>query len=166
VDVDLQRARDEIARATSGLTAENLVHPAQGKWTIAEILEHLTLTFRLNARAMEKVASSGEPRARRPTLFERTLRTVVIEAGYFPRAPAPERVRPTGSIPAERSREALDEALVALSEALEKATARFGDDLPLVDHTYFGGLTVRQWRKFHRRHVHHHMRQVRQRMRR
>ena len=38
--------------------------------------------------------------------------------------------------------------------------ARFGDRTPLLNHPYFAGMSVRQWRKFHWRHTVHHMKQV------
>ena len=37
----------------------------------------------------------------------------------------------------------------------------FGDSVPVSNHPFFAGLTVRQWRKFHWRHAQHHMKQVR-----
>lgn len=159
----LQTAHDEIRRAAGSLDAGVIARPVPGRWSIALILEHLTLAFRANAAAMEKMLASGEPRARRPRLAQRLGRILVVDLGYFPRVEAPEMTRPAGSIPAAQARTAIEEALAALDAALTRAAARFGEDTPVANHPYFAGLTVRQWRKFHWRHTVHHMRQVRER---
>ena len=57
----------------------------------------------------------------------------------------------------------IDEALVRLDAVLDRAAERFGEGTPLLKHRYFAALTVRQWRRFHRRHTLHHLRQVRAR---
>jgi hypothetical protein len=51
-------------------------------------------------------------------------------------------------------------ALVAMDEALSRAAQRFGVEARVLDHPYFGGMTVPQWRKFHWRHTLHHLRQL------
>ncbi len=160
----LQRARSAIEGATAHLTVELIGRAFPGKWSVAEILEHLTLTFTTNADALAKALASGEPRAARPTLLQFLGRVLVIDLGVFPRANAPAAVTPRGSIPPERAREAIAAALVRVDAALELAAARFGERTPLLRHAYFAGLTVRQWRRFHWRHTRHHMRQVRARI--
>jgi hypothetical protein len=158
----LQSALDAIESAAGALPSEVLVRPAGDKWSIAQILEHLTLAFAANASALEKALASGELRARKPGVRQVLGRILVIDAGYFPRVPAPERTRPTGTT-SERSLHAVREALVRLDSALTAAAARFGQDVRIANHPYFAGLTVRQWRKFHWRHTCHHMSQVRRR---
>jgi len=163
MDVYLKRAQEEIAAATAQLTVEQIAREIPGKWSIALILEHLTLTFRLNVGALEKALAAGETMARRPTLYQWLSRVLVIDVGYFPRARAPELVTPSGSIPPEQTRAAIAEALTALDAALARAAGRFGARTPLLKHAFFAAMTVPQWRKFHWRHVRHHMRQVRAR---
>lgn len=159
----LQAAHDAIAQETEGLSTEAIVRPIDGRWCIAEILEHLTLAFTRNADAMHKALASGELRARTPRLREHVIRILVVDIGYFPRAEAPRTTRPTRSIPPERSVAAVLETLRSLDTALARAAQRFGDDRLVANHPYFSGLTVPQWRKFHWRHTLHHMRQVRER---
>jgi hypothetical protein len=165
MDVYLKRAHDEIVAATGHLSVEQIARAIPGKWSIALILEHLTLTFRLNAGVLETALASGETRARRPTLYQWASRVLVIDIGYFPPATAPVPVTPSGSIPPEQLRAAIAEALAALDDALARAAARFGERTPLLRHAFFAALTVPQWRKFHWRHARHHMRQVRRRSR-
>ena len=135
------------------------------RWSIAQVLEHLTLAFRVNRTALEKALASGELRARRPLLKQRMLRVLVVDLGYFPRAKAPEVTRPSGSIPVEESVPAIRTALELLDGTLEQVAIRFGSGTLAANHPYFGGLSVAQWRKFHWRHTLHHMKQVRLQLR-
>ena len=165
MDPYLMAARQAIDAAVGALPLETIARrpPEPGRWSIAQILEHLTLAFRANAAAFEKALASGELRARRAVLKQRLGRMMVVDLGYFPRARAPEMTTPSGSIPAETSVAAIREALDTLDGVLSRVAARFGDDVLVANHPYFAGMTVRQWRKFHWRHAVHHMRQVRQR---
>jgi hypothetical protein len=159
----LQSALDEIDAAAGPLTPDGLARPVEGRWSIAEILEHLTLAFTLNRAALEKSLASGELRARRPRLTQRLGRILVIDVGYFPRVEAPEMTRPTAGISPESSLASVRDALIAVDATLTRVGARFGEAVFVANHPYFAGLTVPQWRKFHWRHTRHHMRQVRAR---
>lgn len=164
MDAYLRQAMDAIDRDAGPLDVRTIARPIdEGRWSVARILEHLTLAFRGNADAIGKALASGEVRGRAPTVAQRLGRMLVVDLGYFPRVEAPERTRPTGSIPPEQSVAAIREALTALDAALARASARFGDAALVANHPYFQGLTVPQWRKFHWRHTVHHMRQVRAR---
>lgn len=158
----LHSALSAIDDATGTLSVDVIVRPLDGKWSIAQILEHLALAFRANATVLEKVLASGELRARKPRVRQSLGRRLVLDLGYFPRVPAPEVTRPAGLAP-EQSLASVREALVRLDEVLSRAAARFGEDVRVANHPYFGGLTVRQWRKFHWRHTTHHMQQIRAR---
>lgn len=162
---ELAHARTAIRAATGALTVEQIAGAVPGRWSIAQILEHLLLGYQANVAALEKALAKGITLAKAPTRRQRLFRLVVIDLGYFPRAEAPESVRPRGSVEAERIREAIDAALVRLDASLDRAAERFGEATPLLRHPYFAALTVRQWRKFHRRHTMHHLRQVRARAR-
>ena len=157
----LQLALDAIDRTTGSLPVDALNLRAEGKWSIAEILEHLTLAYRRGAAGFAKVAESGEPRATRPTFSQSVGRILVVDVAYFPRAKAPAPTTPTGAMVAESVRESARAALVALDLACTQAVGRLGDAMLVLDHPYFGGMSARQWRKFHWRHTAHHMKQVR-----
>jgi hypothetical protein len=165
MDPYLTAARKEIDLAVGALPLETIARrPSDpGRWSIAQILEHLTLAFGASATAFEKALASGELRARRGVLKQRVGRVMVVDLGYFPRARAPEMTTPSGSIPVENSVAAIREALETLDATLSQMAARFGDDVLAANHPYFAGMTVAQWRKFHWRHTLHHMRQVRRR---
>jgi hypothetical protein len=161
----LRRAIDEIEDAVGTLDAHALAaRPVPGKWSIAEILEHLTLAFEVNAGALEKVLRSGELRTRPPKLSQRLGRLLVVEIGYFPKVEAPAVTRPQGTIPADRSLAALRESVERLDGTLSRVAARFGDRVAVAHHPILGAFSVRHWRTFHWRHTRHHMRQVRARI--
>ena len=163
MDAYLHAALEEIERTVGPLDVATIARPVAGRWSIAEILEHLALAFTGNANTLEKALASGEARGRPPTLAQWLGRLLVIDVGYFPRAGAPERTRPRGGIPPERSLAAVRDAVTVLDATLSRASVRFGDTARVANHPYFHGLTVPQWRKFHWRHTVHHMSQVRAR---
>lgn len=165
MDRYLMHAYEAIEQNAGALDNATLAAPVNGKWSIAQILEHLTLAFTANAAAMEKALASGVLRARTPTLAQRMARVIVLELGYFPRVRAPEMTVPSGSIPTDRSVAAIREGLTLVDAALTAVATRFGEHAAVMNHPYFGGMTVPQWRKFHWRHTLHHMRQVRVRIR-
>jgi hypothetical protein len=61
VDLHLQRLREEIAAAVSGLAAEQLSRHPEGKWCAAEVLEHLYLTYTGTLKGFERVAAAASP---------------------------------------------------------------------------------------------------------
>lgn len=161
MDPFIQSALAGIDRAAGHLPPAVIARPIEGRWSICEILEHLTLAFGVHRATLEKVLASGELRARPPRLSQWLGRILVIEFGYFPRVKSPEATTPRGTVPPERSVAAVREALIALDGTLAQVAAKFGDSVPVSNHPFFAGLTVRQWRKFHWRHAQHHMKQVR-----
>lgn len=156
----LQRAWERIDETVGSMSAMDLSADRPGKWTAAEILEHLTLAFTGTRIGLEKALASGELRARTPVLRQRLARTAVTDFGYFPPVKAPEPTVPRGSIPAGAAVAAAKDALRALDGTLSQVAGRFGSRARVSNHPYFGGLTVDQWRKFHWRHTHHHMKQI------
>jgi hypothetical protein len=163
MDPFLTSALAAIDQAAGDLPADVIGRPVEGRWSIAGILEHLTLSFTLNRAAFEKALASGEVRARAPRLGQRIGRLLVVDLGYVPRREAPEATAPRGSIPPGKSVAAIREALTALDATMTRVVERFGADVAVANHPYFAGMTVRQWRKFHWRHTVHHMRHVRAR---
>ena len=163
MDSYLRAAWTEIHGATRGLRPDQLTKPAPlaGGWTIAQILEHLMLAFTGNTKAFEKALASGEARGRPPMLKERIGKLLVVDLGYFPKANAPEMTMPSGSVPPEQIVDAVRSALETLDGTLDRVAERFGTDTLVANHPYFGGMTARQWRKFHWRHAIHHSRQIR-----
>lgn len=158
MDSYLQQTFDAIQGATAGITTEELAWHPEGKWSAAEILEHLTLTYSGTVKGMQRVLAADGNGTQRPTLKSRMFALVVTGIGYMPEGrKAPKGTVPSGTQanPVEAILRNLDEMDVVLRDVERKkgASAR-------VVHPVLGPLTVRQWRKFHLVHTRHHMKQI------
>jgi Protein of unknown function (DUF1569) len=160
VDTYLQRLRDAITSATVGMNAEDLTRHPEGKWSAAQVLEHLYLSYSGTAKGFERCLQAGKPLARAPLLKDRMRAFVVTELGHFPTGrQAPERTRPRGMAVDELTR-GIAPQILAMDEAISQCEARFGKRTLLLDHPVLGPLTARQWRKFHLVHGRHHLKQI------
>jgi hypothetical protein len=156
----LARTLADIERTTSGLTPADLDRRAPGKWSSAGILEHLALTFDGTRRNFQKCLDTGARRVTRPTLYQRLGALYVIELGRIPRGvEAPDRTVPKG-VPAGDVMGMLRRSLAAMDAAMAGCEARFGRRGWIASHPLLGPLTLRQWRRFHRVHARHHLRQI------
>lgn len=155
-------ALEAYAAAVRALDEGGWTRPiAEGKWTPAEITEHLALTY----RAFLQELSGGEAmRMKVRGIKLRLLRWLLLPHMLFHRtfpkgAVAPREVRPEGG---GADHEAALAGLLELGErceaAIEQARHRPG---AVVTHPYFGGIpVVRAWR-FGAVHLEHHTRQLR-----
>ena len=96
MDSYLEQLQQAIASATHGISSEELRrHPdghLKGKWSAAEVLEHLYLTYTGTVKGLERVLQTGKPLASPITLKQRVRITLVIKLSYFPKGrKAPER---------------------------------------------------------------------------
>jgi hypothetical protein len=135
-----------------------------GKWTAAQIVEHLAIGLESTAaRFRERRARA--PMARRPrTASERLAGLFILGLGWFP----PGRKAPPGTEPAPHvdgaAAEARFRAGVAAWEAVERDLLPFrGRDL-FVKNPSLGDLTMEEWIRFHGVHARHHARQIRERL--
>ena len=94
----LYQLANQIAHETEELTADQLRWHPEGKWSIAEILEHLALTYSGTKLAFDRCLQSGKPSAGVPTAQDRVRAFVVITLGYMPGGrEAPAGTRPKGA---------------------------------------------------------------------
>lgn len=162
MDSYITRTKRLIEDATSGLSEAELTGAPQGKWSPAQVLEHLAKAFGGSAKAFEMQIEAGELQPlRKLTMKERAGIFLLLSLGYFPEGrKAPERTvpsdNPEGFATLRRTLENLDRAGRALDE-LEK---KYGARDTVFTHPILGPLTVPQWRKFHFVHTRHHMKQV------
>lgn len=160
MDTYLKRLRDAIASATVGMNAEDLTLHPEGKWSTAQVLEHLYLSYSGTAKGFERCLEAGKPLARAPVLKDRMRAFLVTELGRFPTGrQAPERTRPRGMTVEEITR-GIAPQILAMDEVITQCEARFGKQTLLLDHPVLGPLTARQWRKFHLVHGRHHLKQI------
>jgi|SRR5579863_5418236 len=160
MDSCLQELQDAISSASTGMSLEELTRHPEGKWSAAEVLEHLYLTYTGTLKGLERCLQEGKPRARRATLKDRLRTVIVVEFGRLPEGrKAPPRTTPQG-MPAEQVVKAIGAEIAAMDDAFAQCEIRFGKRTKLMDHPILGPLTVRQWRKFHWVHGRHHVRQI------
>ncbi len=160
MDFYLQRALDAIESATRGMDLRELSAHPPGKWSTAEILEHLALTFSSTSKVLERCLRAGQPAGRRPSLRQRLAVAVVVKAGFFPTGrPAPDFSQPRG-LPAGEVREVVAQNLRRMDAAITECERRFGSSVRSAAHALLGPMTPHQWRKFHWVHTRHHMKQV------
>ncbi len=160
MDSYLQRLQDAIDSATQGMDTAALARHREGKWSPAQILEHLYLTYTGSVKGFERCLQEGRPLARTPTLKERVSTLLVTGLGYFPEGrKAPERTLPRGMAAGELS-EGIRAEIALMDDLISQCQTRFGRSIPILDHPVLGPLTARQWRKFHLVHGQHHMKQI------
>jgi Protein of unknown function (DUF1569) len=161
MDAYLQRLQAAITSATLGMSIEDLRRHPEGKWSTAEVLEHLYLTYTGTVKGFERCLHEGKPLARTPMLKDRMRTFVVTGLGHLPEGrKAPERTQPRGMLADEVTRE-IGLRISAMDEVIAQCEARFGKRTRVLDHPVLGPLTARQWRKFHWVHGQHHLKQIR-----
>ena len=160
MDAYLERLQEAIASATRGMSSEDLRRHPEGKWSAAEVLEHLYLTYHGTVKGFERCLREGKPLARMPVLNDRMKTFVVTGLGHMPEGrKAPERAQPRGMAAEEVMRE-IGPRLSAMDNLIAQCEARFGKRTRVLDHPILGPLTARQWRKFHWVHGRHHLKQI------
>jgi Protein of unknown function (DUF1569) len=156
---DIVRCRETIETAVRGVSAAAAAISRDGHWSIAEIVEHLALTYTGTTKGLDRVLSGAKPLPPAPSLAERFRTAVVVVAGHFPSGrKAPRHVVPSGLT----YEEALSRAYAGLDgfdAAAVRAEARFGRARVLM-HPILGPFSVADWRRFHLVHTRHHARQI------
>lgn len=160
MDSYLERLRQAVASAMQGLCDKDLTRRTDGKWSPAEVLEHLYLTYTGTSKAFERCLKASKPLASAPTLKHRVAAILVTEFGYFPEG----RKSPDHACPKGISTEKVVADICPQIEAMDKIIAQceelFGPRQRILDHPVLGPLTASQWRKFHWIHGRHHIAQI------
>jgi hypothetical protein len=157
----LQRLANQIAHETETLTPSQLKCHAEGKWSIAEILEHLALTYSGTKLVLDRCMQAGKPSARTPTAKDWVRAFLVTRLGYLPRGrEAPPGTRPRGS-PLETIRQDFAHKISLMEASIAECERRFGTATKIVDHPILGPFSASEWRRFHYVHGRHHLRQIR-----
>ena len=162
---ELEQIRREAERLTGALSQAHWHHAPPGKWSCAQIFEHLLLSYTATTTGTRKAMEIGKPLGGRPTLRDRVSTFYVAGLGLMPSGRrAFESVTPKeGAGPQALGQ--FNDALVAMDATLADAEKRFGSRVRLLDHPILGPLTANQWRRFHRTHARHHLKQVAERVR-
>lgn len=156
----LQQTADAIERAINGLSEAQMEQHPEGKWSVGNILEHLSLTFTSTTRVMSKCLAEGRPLTTKGNFRNLVARLLVIRFSFIPNGRnAPKVVVPKG-IPASQARAVILQNLGEMDEILAKCEDRFGSSAKVADHAILGPIPIWEWRKFHLEHTLHHMKQV------
>jgi hypothetical protein len=160
MDSHLERLRRALTQATLDMTSAELVYHPEGKWSAAEVLEHLYLTYTGTAKGMGRCLERGRPLAHLPTFRHRLTAVVVVGCGYLASGrSAPEYTRPRG-MAAEKVAAEIGAQIAAMDAVITQCETQFGKNTKLLDHAILGPLTGAQWRKFHWVHGRHHIKQI------
>jgi hypothetical protein len=160
VSPELEQVRREAERVTSEMSKADWHHAPPGKWSCAQIFEHLLLSYAATTNGTRKAMETGKPLGGRPTLRDRISTFYVAGLGLLPSGrTAPKHTQPKEGGGLESLRQ-FNDALVAMDATLTDAEKRFGGQVRLLDHPILGPLTATQWRRFHRTHARHHLKQI------
>ncbi|HWI16727.1 MAG TPA: DinB family protein [Vicinamibacterales bacterium] len=152
-----------LRTATKGAGDECNVRRDPAKWSVAEVVEHLSRAYSGTAKGFERCVEKGTPLASATTLKQRVSQFAVINLGWFPEGrQAPKHILPTGEVSIGAVIEAAAKNLQWLDDAAIKTRSALGTG-KMLDHPILGALTVDQWLAFHVSHTHHHAKQIRAR---
>jgi hypothetical protein len=156
----LFKLRDQLVTAIEGMSAEDLARHPEGKWSSAEILDHLNLTYRGTIKNCERCLAAGKSGASTDRRSKRWQRRGILWLGYFPPGrKSPERVLPRGT-PVPQLTTEIFENISRMESVIGDCDAKFGRGDVIAEHPVLGPLTAREWRKFHWVHGTHHARQI------
>lgn len=157
---DLARCHTLIDAAVAGLDDARAAVRVDGRWSIAEIVEHLDRTYTGTVKGLDRCLDAGTPRVTTQTVRGRMRRWVVVSLGVFPAGiEAPRHVVPAGQTPLSELLARVAAHLADMDAALGRARDRFGRG-PVLDHPILGPFTTAHWARFHRVHTRHHCRQI------
>jgi hypothetical protein len=155
------RLSKTIDNAICGMNSEALNWHPTGKWSAAEILDHLNLTYLGTIKNMERRLAEGRPPAAEGRAGKTLARIAVTKFGYFPPGrKSPERVLPCGT-PVQQVLSEIQGNLARMDDLLSQCESRFPKGSVIAQHPALGPLTAAEWRGFHLTHGCHHMKQIR-----
>jgi hypothetical protein len=156
--------RDVVLGPLAGRPEAAWQQAPAGKWTPAQIVEHLALALEMSATTFA-TRRAKEPMARRgTTLKEKVGKVLTLGLGWFPPGrKAPERTTPPPRVDGHAA-EAHFRAAVAAWDAVEHDLFPARRNDLFVKHPRLGDLTLEEWGRFHVVHARHHARQIQARL--
>jgi uncharacterized damage-inducible protein DinB len=157
---DNHRAVDEfIAAARSVIPAQWNVPRAEGKWSSAQVVEHIALAYEYSLAVLENRASGPKaPRFIRP-LVRAFFVNPTLRAGRFTRKGKTLSMFEPSSAPADQatSIRRVESALTAFEAGLRAADASGRTTL---DHPFFGTMALTDYVRLQAIHARHHRAQL------
>jgi len=160
---ELDASRGELRALVASLPPAVLAAPAQGEeWSIAEILEHLTLVEdgagRLFSKIVREVETSGEREANASSILSANDAFKIATSNV--RITAPERVRPTAGLSPDESMARLEASRDKLKSVMTRASGLALESASM-PHPIFGPINGYQWALVTAQHERRHIRQIR-----
>ncbi len=155
-------ARAALHAEVRGLSEAQLgFRPAPNRWSVGEILDHLSLAERAMIRSISRLLqqAAGLGRIAEPGSMEMPPSAIDL-AVYNRPAGAPESVLPTPDRPLERLLAALEESRERLREVAMRAEGRVVGNVTL-PHFQLGELNFYQWLAVQGAHEAKHTAQIR-----
>src|SRR5258706_6246886 len=120
MDSYLERLHRELEKTMTAATPERMDGGPAGKWTAAQVLEQLFLTYHHTNKGLDKCLEKGMPLGTRATLRHRFGTLLVVHLAYFPPGrKSPERAAPKGM--------AADEVRLAILPEIRHMDAGFAE---------------------------------------
>ena len=161
---ELEHIRREVERVTNKMSQDSWGYAPPGKWSCAQILEHLRLSYTATTKGTLIAIETGKPSGGRPTLRDKLATFYVAKLGMLPSG----RMAPGHTVPQNGGIQSLrhfNDALVAMDATLIDAEKRFGSVTRILDHPILGPLNAKDWRRVHLTHARHHLKEISKRAR-
>jgi hypothetical protein len=135
-----------------------------GKWTPAQIVEHLAISMNSSADTFERRRGYAPMQRRARGVVGFVAQAAILGLRWFPRGfTAPERTQPAPAIPRVAAEAHFRDGLTRWA-ALERDLLPARPRDVFVKHPRLGDLTLAEWIRFHEVHARHHARQIRERL--
>jgi len=135
-----------------------------GKWTPAQIVEHLAIGLEWSAEKFRARRNHAPMERRRLTPAERIAKLLILGLRWFPPGrKAPERSVPAPLVAREMAAAHFLAGVAAWDQLEGELLPARRNDL-FVKHPRLGDMTFEEWTRFHRVHARHHARQIRHRL--
>jgi hypothetical protein len=164
VDRHLARIEPMILHPVHRLSADDWHRAPPGKWTVAQIVQHLAISIDVVAKLFAERGEKGGMR-RRAKPHETVMRHLVLGAGRIPGLPRVSDLANPEEDPDP------DLITAQLRMGVEEFT-RLANEWPearredvFVRHPLLGDLNLPEWVRFHYLHCRHHAREIRDRVR-
>lgn len=160
MNAHLERCHAIIVDATTGAGEQSRVRRDPNRWSVVEIVEHLTRAYSATAKGFERCLEKGAPLASATSLKQRVQQFALIHLGFFPEGrQAPKHIIPTGEFDLNAVLAAVPRDLARLDETANRTRHQLGNG-KMLDHPLLGAMTIDQWLKFHEVHTLHHAEQI------
>ena len=145
IELHSRELREAVASVPTHLRETK---PGDAGWSVAEVVEHLSIIERRVASLLTKHVAAARATGVGPdTEASSVVATFANQDGVVDRTRkivAPEPVRPTGALDTESAQQALDQSRAAIVLALQNANGVSLENL-MQSHAVFGPLNMYHW---------------------